>query len=204
MLLEIDPERPQPRLIKRVVDQMRQDGVIVYPTDTTYAFACDLLNKRGVEKILAIKRMPKNKMLSLICSDLKDVSQYAYVTNTSYKLMKRCLPGAYTFILKATQLVPRITLTKQKTIGIRVPDNQIAMAIVQELGHPFVTASVRLEDEEIMSEPIEIHARIGHLLDVVIDAGIILPRPSSIIDLSVEPPLILRSGQGDVTFITQI
>ncbi len=203
MLLPISTEHPQPRKIRQVVDVIKRGGIIVYPTDTTYGFGCDLFNKRAMEKILAIKRMPKDKLLSLICSDLQTFSQYGHVTNQSYKLMKRCLPGPYTFILKATQLVPRIMMTKQKTIGVRMPENPVATAIVEELGHPIITTSVGLPDEEIMSESWEIEDRLGHLVDLVIDAGIILPFPSSIIDLSVEPPVILREGKGDISFITQ-
>ena len=201
MLLEINTENPQVRHVRRVVETIKKGGIVVYPTDSTYGFGCDLFNKRAMEKILAIKRMPKNKLLSLICPDLKLVSQYGYVTNQSYKLMKRCLPGPYTFVLKATQLVPRIMMTKQKTIGIRMPENQVALDIVTELGHPIITTSVRLENEEIMSEPYEIEERLGHLVDIVIDAGIILPYPSSVLDLSGEEPVVLREGKGDTSFI---
>ena len=204
MIIAVNTEHPQTRHINRVVEILKKGGVIVYPTDTTYAFGCDLFNKKGVDKILAIKRMPKNKLLSLICPDLKVVSQYGYVTNQSYKMMKRCLPGPYTFILQATQLVPRVMVTKRKTIGIRIPDDRIAQAIVEALGHPLVTASVRLKSEEIMGEPYEIEERLGHLLDIVIDAGIILPSPSSVVDLNEEPPAILREGKGDLSFITKI
>lgn len=204
MLLPMNTQNPQIRNIRKVVEVMKAGGIVVYPTDTTYAFGCDLFNKHAVEKILGIKKMPKDKLLSLICADLKTVSQYGYVTNSSYKLMKHCLPGPYTFVLKATQLVPRIMMTKQKTIGVRMPQCAIALAIVEELGHPLITASVALPGEEIMSEPYEINERLGHLVEIVIDAGIILPDPSSIIDLSVEPPLILREGKGDVSFITQV
>ena len=204
MILQINTENPQVRHIKNAVDLIRKGEVIVYPTDTTYGFGCDLFNKRGVEKILSIKRNPKNKLLSLICPNLKDIAQYGYVTNHSYKIMKRCLPGPFTFILKATQLVPRIMMTRQKTIGVRIPDNRIAIAIVEELGHPIITASVRVDEEEIMSEPYEIEKRLGHHLGLVIDAGIILPFPSSVVDLGVEPPVILREGRGDLSFITEI
>jgi len=204
MFIEISPDYPKLRQIQRVAEILKDGGVVVYPTDTTYAFGCDIQNKHGVEKILAIKKMPRNKFLSLICPDLAAVSQYGYVTNQSYKLMKRCLPGPYTFILKATQLVPRVMMTRQKSIGVRMPENAVAMGVVEQLGRPIITTSVRLLDEDIMSEPIEIEERLGHLVDAVIDAGIILPYPSSIIDLCDEPPSILREGKGDTSFITQV
>lgn len=204
MLVELNTTHPQQRQIKQICESVKKGGIIVYPTDTTYAFGCDLHNKRAVDKILAIKKMPKNKLLSLICPDLKVISQYGYLNNQAYKMMKRCLPGAYTFILKATQLVPRVMMTKRKTIGVRMPDDRIAQAIVEYLGHPIITASVRLKDEEIMSEPYEIEDRLGHLMEYVIDSGIILPYPSSIIDLSVEPPSIIREGKGDISFITEV
>ncbi len=203
MLLEINPEYPQGRRIKQVVDTIKKGGIVVYPTDTTYGFGCDIHNKRAVEKILAIKRMPKNKLLSLICPDLKAVSQYGFLSNQSYKLLKRCLPGPYTFILKATQLVPRIMMTNRKTIGVRIPENKVALAILQEIEHPVITASVRRAEEEIMSEPYEIEARLGHLVDIVVDSGIILPNPSSIIDLNQDPPVVIREGKGDISFITE-
>ena len=204
ILLAMNTQNPPTRNVKRAVEELKSGGIIVYPTDTTYAFGCDLFDKHAVEKILSIKRMPKDKLLSLICPDLKTVSQYGYVSNQSYKLMKRCLPGPYTFVLKATQLVPRIMMTRQKTIGVRMPQDNIALAIVAELGHPMITASVALPGEEAMSEPYEINARLGHVVEVVIDAGIILPNPSSIVDLSVEPPVIIREGKGDIAFITEM
>lgn len=204
ILLAMNTQNPPARNVKRAVEALKSGGIIVYPTDTTYALGCDLFDKRAVEKILSIKRMPKDKLLSLICPDLKTVSQYGFVSNQSYKLMKRCLPGPYTFVLKATQLVPRIMMTRQKTIGVRMPQDNIALAIVTELGHPIITASAALPGEEAMSEPYEINARVGHVVEVVIDAGIILPNPSTIVDLSVEPPVIIREGKGDISFITEM
>lgn len=203
MLMEINTTPPPKRLIGQLVSMLRDGGVIVYPTDTTYAFGCDMHNKRGVEKILAIKRMPKDKLLSLICPDLKVVSQYGFLTNQGYKVMKHCLPGPYTFILKATQLVPRVMVTKRKTIGVRIPDNVVCQALVEQLGNPMVTASVRIADEDIMSEPYEIESRLGHLLEAVVDSGIILPHPSTIVDMSEDPPVVLREGKGDVSFLAE-
>ncbi len=197
MIIEIHSENPQPRLVKKVAEVLRSGGVIVYPTDTTYGIGCDLNNKAAIERVLAIKKMPRNKLLSIVCSDIRDVSQYAYLTNNAYKIMKRLLPGPYTFVLQATKLVPKIMLTRQKTIGIRVPDNNIALSIVKELGHPIISTSVRLPNSDhILTEPYEVEERLGHLVDIIIDAGIILPYPSTIIDLTSDVPQIIREGKG--------
>jgi len=204
MILEINPQNPQDRHIKRVVECLREGGVIVYPTDTTYGLGCDLYCKNAIERILAIKRMPRNKLLSMVCSDLRDISQYGFVDNTAYKIMKRSLPGPYTFVLKATKLVPKIMLTRQRTIGIRVPNEAISLTLGQQLGHPILSTSVRLPDtEEILSEPYEIQQRLGHLVDIVIDAGIILPTPSTVISLVEGVPEILREGKGLEEFLAQ-
>ncbi len=200
MILNIHPENPQKRHIKRVAEIIKDGGIVVYPTDTTYGFGFDLFSKKALEKVLALKKLPHDKLLSLACADLKHVSQYGYVTNTSYKVMKHCLPGPYTFILKATKLVPRLMMTKRKTIGIRVPDNNIALDIINEVDHPIITTSVKLPDEEVMTEPYEIERRLGHLVDAVIDAGIILPDFSTIVDLSGDETTILREGKGAIDF----
>ena len=145
--------------------------------------------------------MPKNKRMSLICSDLSQVSQYGYMTNNTHKLLKRCLPGPYTFVLTATKLVPRIMLTKQKTIGIRIPDTPIALALVEAMGHPIITSTVKNNDtDQEMMDPEEIEKVFGHAIQLTIDAGLIFPEPSSIVDLSDEVPEVLREGKGDVSF----
>jgi len=197
MILELNSQNPQIRHIRKIVEVIRQGGVVVYPTDTTYGLGCDLNNKSAIERILAIKKMPRNKMLSVVASDLRDISQYAYVNNNSYKIMKRLLPGPYTFVLQATKLVPKIMLTRQRTIGIRVPDNNISLELVKEMGHPIISTSVRLPDsEQILTEPYEIQERLGHLVDIIIDSGIILPNPSTVIDLTNDTPEIIREGKG--------
>ena len=204
MLVELNTSNPQPRQINRIVQTLERGGIIVYPTDTTYALGCDIENRKAAQQIKAIKQMPKGKLLSLVCPDLKAVSQYGYVGNQAYKLLKHCLPGPYTFILKATKLVPKVMMTKRKTIGVRITSNIIAQTIVENLGRPMVTASVRISGEEIMSDPELIYDRLGHQLDFVIDAGMLFPEPSSVIDLSEEPPIIVRKGKGDISFIAEV
>ncbi len=200
MLLRINPQNPQPRLIRKVAEILRGGGVMAYPTDTVYGLGCDLGNKKGIERIYKIKRSEKTRPFSFICSDLKDISLYAKVPNFAYKTMKRYLPGPYTFILEGTKLVPKIMLTKRKTAGIRVPDNAICLAIVRELGSPVISTSAMLPDGRSLYDPAEIDEHLGHALDLVIDGGVLASEPSSVIDLTEDAPRVLRRGKGDVTF----
>ena len=199
MILTINPKNPQVRLVRKVVDVLEQGGVIGYPTDTIYGVGCDLFNPEAIQKIHRLKKMEGKKPLSFICSDLKDISLYAFVSNYAYKIMKRVLPGPYTFILKATKLVPKIAQTKQKTVGIRIPDNRICLALVRELGHPIINTSVNKPDEGLHNDPAEIEDRFGKRLDLVIDGGVIVADHSSIIDLTGDFPKVIRVGKGDVS-----
>ncbi len=199
MVITINPKNPQMRLIRKVMDVLKEGGVIGYPTDTIYGLGCDLFNPEAIKKIHRLKKTEGNKPLSFICSDLKDISQYAYVSNYAYKMMKRLLPGAYTFILRATKLVPKIAMTKQKTVGIRIPDNKICLTLVKELGHPIISTSVYKPDESLYNDPSEIEERFGKQLDLVIDGGVIVAEHSSIIDLADEIPRVIRKGKGDVS-----
>jgi len=199
MIITINSKNPQKRLTRKVVDVLKEGGVIGYPTDTVYGLGCDLFNPEAIKKIHRLKKTDGNKPLSFICSDLKDISRYAYVSNYAYKTMKRLLPGSYTFILKATKLVPKIALTKQKTVGIRIPDNKICLALVKELGNPIISTSVYKPDESLYNDPNEIEERFGKQLDLVIDGGVIIAEHSSIIDLSDDAPRVIRKGKGDVS-----
>jgi len=199
MIITINPKNPQLRLIRKVVEALKKGGVIGYPTDTIYGVGCDLFNPEAIRKIHRIKKIDGKKPLSFICSDLNDISRYAYVSNYAYKMMKRLLPGAYTFILKATKLVPKIAMTKQRTVGIRIPDNKICLSIVRELGNPIISTSVYKPDESLYNDPSEIEERFGNQLDLVIDGGMIVAGHSSIIDLSDETPKVIRKGKGDVS-----
>jgi len=200
MLWRINPQNPQPRLIRRVVEALQGGGVIAYPTDTVYGLGCSLYNKKGIERIYRIKRTEKNRPFSFICADLKDISLYCKVSNYAYKTMKRLLPGPYTFILEGTKLVPKIMLTRRLTAGIRVPNNPICMAIVRELGHPIISTSAMLPGEEMLYDPAEIDRELGRALDLVIDGGLCVSEPSSVIDLTGDRPQVLRQGKGDVSF----
>ncbi len=204
MLLEINPDNPQPRLIQRVVECLKQGGVIVYPTDTTYGLGCDIFNKKGVKKIYQIKQRDPRKPFSFICADLSDVSNYAQVSNFAFKTMKRNLPGPYTFVLEATRVVPDLLATRQRSVGIRIPANAIALAIVRELGHPLVTTSANLSGEEPLHDPELIHDQMGKMVDLVIDGGVQLGDPSSIISLVNDQVEVLRQGSGDTSWIHQL
>jgi tRNA threonylcarbamoyl adenosine modification protein (Sua5/YciO/YrdC/YwlC family) len=198
MLLRIDPEKPQPAFIEKVVEILKKGGVIAYPTDTVYGIGCDFTNKEAVERIYRIKNLSRHKPLSFICQDLKDISQYAQVSNAAYKIMKRLLPGPYTFILRGTKQVPRMLITHQRTVGIRVPQNEICLALVRELGSPIISTSASVNQDEVLSDPVEIDKKFGALLDLVIDGGILASDPSTIIDLTEDTPRVLREGKGPV------
>jgi tRNA threonylcarbamoyl adenosine modification protein (Sua5/YciO/YrdC/YwlC family) len=201
MIIKINPQNPQPRLIRKVVDALKEGGVIAYPTDTIYGLGCDLYQKDAIERVHRLRKLSKNKRLSIICADLKDISNYAHVPDYAYRIMRSLIPGPYTFILEATKLVPKIMLTNQQTVGIRVPDNTISLALVQELGHPIITTSVTKTDESLYSDPEEIDQMFGKALDLVIDGGTIVAEHSSIVDLTEDYPRVLRAGKGDVSFI---
>ena len=198
MLLSINDENPQLRLIRKAVQILQNGGIIVYPTDTVYGIGCDLFNKRGIEKIYEIKQRNKKKPFSFICADLKDISRYAQVSNYAYKTMKRLLPGPYTFILEASRLVPKILLPKRKTTGIRVPDNRICLSLAGELGHPIISTSATTQEGEVLSDPFEIEKKLGHCIDLIIDGGILGAEQSSIVTLVDDMPQVIRIGKGDV------
>jgi tRNA threonylcarbamoyl adenosine modification protein (Sua5/YciO/YrdC/YwlC family) len=200
MILEINPKHPEPRKIKKVVEVLANGGVIAYPTDTYYGIGCDLLNKAAIEKIYQLKRRSPHQPFSFICNDLKNISEYAQVTNYAYKTMKRLLPGPYTFVLEGSRLVPKIMLTKRQTVGIRVPDHQICLAMVEEFGHPIIsTSATDAETNTILTTPREIQDKLGHALDLIVDGGIVPGVASSVISLIDDTPEILREGAGDLS-----
>lgn len=200
MLLAINPDNPQPRLIKQIVDRLKKGSIICYPTDTGYGIGCDIFHAKAVKRLIQIKRRPKHKPFSFMCSNLKNISEYAHVSNTAYRLLRKNLPGPYTFVLPGTKLVPKIMATKQKTVGIRVPETPICQELIETLGNPVVNSSIPFEDKDNPPiEPYEIDRAIGNRIDCVIDGGASYPDPSSVIDLTGDYPEILRVGKGDVT-----
>lgn len=201
MFISINPENPQPRLIKQIVERLQQGGVIVYPTDTTYGIGCDIFNRKGVKKIFQIKNRDSKKPFSFICNDLAEISNYAQVSNFAFKVMKRHLPGPYTFVLDATKIVPDALSTKQKTVGVRIPDNAICHAIVKELGHPLVTTSANISGEQTPQDPQDINDQMGSMVDFVVDGGISISDASTVISLIDDKIEVLRQGSGDTSWI---
>lgn len=202
MLLAVHPEYPQARLITRIVEHLRDGGIIAYPTDTTYGIGCSIFNKKGIERIYRLKQRDKKKPFSFICPSLSEVSKYARVSNTAFKILKRYLPGPYTFVLEASREVPDLLITKQKTVGIRMPDNKICLDIVQMLGNPIITTSANLSGEEPVGDPHLIEETFGKQLDLIVDGGILTTDVSSVVSLINEKPEVLRTGIGDVSWCT--
>jgi len=199
MLMPINPEHPEPRKIRMAVDALVRGGVIAYPTGTVFGFGADLLNKKAVEKVYRIKGARKDKPFSFLCADLSEISRYARVPDTAYRLMRRLVPGPYTFVLEATKEVPKLCMSKRKTVGIRVPDHPVAQAILAELGRPIISTSAKRDDDEWMSnDPDEIAAKFKNL-DMVLDAGMGGLNPSTVLAFSEDGEIeILRKGAGSV------
>lgn len=198
----IHSENPQPRLINQAVEILRQGGVIVYPTDSGYALGCMMGDKHAMDHIVAIRKLPEGHNFTLVCSDLSELSTYATVSNAAYRLIKNNTPGRYTFILTATKELPRRLMTsKRKTIGLRVPDNQIALDLLQALGEPILSCSLMLPGEEhtTQSDPEEIRDRLERQVDLIIHGGYLGQEPTTVVDLTEETPVILRQGSGAVT-----
>lgn len=199
MIIEINPKNPQIRHISKVVAILKEGGIIAYPTDTIYGIGCDIFNQRAIQKIYQLKQRSPNQPFSFICSDLKNISHYAKVSNYAYKTMRRLLPGPYTFVLEGSKLVPKIMLTRRKTAGIRVPNNAICLALVAGLGNPIITTSASKPDGGILNDPYLIDELYRSRIQIVIDGGPVAGLPSSVISLINDSPEVLRKGMGDVS-----
>lgn len=195
----IHPENPQPRLISQAVELLRKGQVIVYPTDSGYALGCRLEEKNAMERICRIRQLDSNHNFTLVCRDLSELSTYAYVDNGAFRLMKNNTPGNYTFILKATKEVPRRLMNdKRKTIGLRVPSNPVALALLERLNEPMMSTSLMLPGNDFTeSDPEEIQYSIGKLVDLIIDGGTLGQQPTTVIDLTSDAPVVVREGVGD-------
>jgi tRNA threonylcarbamoyl adenosine modification protein (Sua5/YciO/YrdC/YwlC family) len=192
-IFSINPDNPQKRLIDKVCEVLEEGGVIVYPTDTFYGIGCDINNKRAIQRVYRLKNRPLKQPFSFVCDSLKEISRYAQVSNYAYKTMNRLLPGPYTFILEGTRLVPKMMLTKRKTVGIRVPDNNICLAIVKTFGRPIISTSAGYDDPESIVEA------YGPNLDLIVDGGVLSQSPSSVVSLIDDVPEVIREGKGDVS-----
>ncbi len=205
MLIHIHPDNPQPRNIQQVVDCLKKGGVIIYPTDSVYAFACDINYKNAVEKICNLRGIDVKKAnFSIVCNEFSSLTHYAKQISTPiFRVLKQCLPGPYTFIFNASQQVPKIFRTKKQTIGIRIPDNLIATKIVELLGNPIMTASLKNDDEiiEYLTDPELIYEKYGNVVDIVINGGYGNNEPTTIIDCTGDEPILIREGIGDISFL---
>jgi tRNA threonylcarbamoyl adenosine modification protein (Sua5/YciO/YrdC/YwlC family) len=199
----IHPENPQPRLIKQAVKMIQDGGVVIYPTDSAYALGCQLANKQGLDRIRQIRQLDDKHNFTLVCRDLSEISTYATIDNSAFRLIKAHTPGPYTFILNATKEVPkRLMHPKRNTIGIRVPDSKILQAILEELNEPLMSVTLMLPEQEYpFIEAREIYDSMGHQVDLVIDGGACGLTPTSVIDLTGAAPKISRIGKGDVKSI---
>lgn len=203
MLIKIYSENPNPKHIQQIVSVLERGGVIIYPTDSVYSIGCDINNHKAFEKLAKLKGIkPDKAQFAIICHDLSHLSFYTKPLNNSiYKMMKRALPGAYTFLLNASNQIPKIFRSKKKTIGIRIPDNDIARLIVKELGRPLVVSSVKDDEVEYTTDPELIHEKFGHLVDIVVDGGIGNIEESTVVDCTGNSPEIIREGAGDLDMI---
>jgi len=199
----IHPETPQRRLIRRAVEIINQGGLIVYPTDSCYALGCHIGDKRAMHKIRKIRQLDDKHHFTLVCRDLSQLSNYAIVSKSVYRLMKRCTPGPYTFLLKATHEVPRRLQTpKRKTIGLRTPDHPVALQLCEELGQPLMSSTLILPNaKEPLSDPLVIRERLEHEVDLVIDGGYCGVQATTVIDLIASKPVVLRQGKGDAAWL---
>jgi tRNA threonylcarbamoyl adenosine modification protein (Sua5/YciO/YrdC/YwlC family) len=196
---QIHPENPQQRLILQAADIIRKGGLVVYPTDSAYALGCQMGDKDALERIRSLRKLDKNHNFTLMCRDLSELATYARVDNQVYRLLKNHTPGAYTFILEGTADVPRRLMhPKRKTVGLRVPDNPIALALLEELGEPLMTSSLLLPGEEYpMTDPYDIRDTLEHFVELVIDGGYCGLEPTTVIDLTQDVPELVRQGKGD-------
>lgn len=202
MLIEIDPIEPEPWLVARSADIIRRGGVAVVPTDTVYGLACGISHLKAVKRIYQLKDLDPKKELALLVPDMQTVGRYAKgVTNPIFRMMKRVLPGPYTFIFQSSPEVPKIMLRKRKTIGIRLPDNPTLLAILAELDEPMITTSIRTPDDDFISDPLTIDDMYGSRVDLVIDGGPLDPEPSTVVDFSEGIPELIRAAKGDVDIL---
>ena len=204
IMLSVHPQSPQGRHIARAVEMLRDDGVVVYPTDTVYGLGCDITSKRGVERIVRVKGRDPKKPMSFVCADLTHISRYARVSNFAYRILKRFLPGGYTFVLEASREVPKLLLTKQKTVGIRVPDHAVALALVRELDHPILSTSANRTGGEPLNDPKEIQDVLGKEVDAILECGVLPRVPSTVVSLVDDRVEVLRQGAGDASYFLEL
>lgn len=203
-LITVHPTDPQPHRVKKIVDRIRDGALIAYPTDSSYAFGCRIGDRDAIKRIHRIRRTSKRHNFTLVCADLSEISVYARVDNWAYRLIKSLTPGPYTFILPATRQLPKILAhPKRRTIGIRVPDHPLVTAMLDELGEPIMSSTLQLPGDELpLTDPVEIDERVGHEVEVIVDAGPTGIEPTTVLDLSGGAVEVMRVGRGDVSQFT--
>ena len=199
-VLNMHPDRIKGRHIQQAVDILRSGGVIAYPTDTIYGLGCDITNKQAIERIRHIKGRDKKKPMSFVCADLTQISNYAKVSNYAHRILKRSLPGAYTFVLPATRETPRVLQSKQKTVGLRIPDHPIPLALVAALGQPILSTSANRSEQEVITEPWMLEDEFGTQVDLILECGPLPVQASSVVSLVGDHTEVLRQGKGDLSF----
>lgn len=195
-IVEVDPFRPQPRTIERAAQVLEDGGLIAYPTDTYYGIGCDLLSKKAIDRLYGIKNRDRKKPLAFLCPDLSDVAKYAKVSNFAYRTMRQLTPGPFTFVLEATKLVPDMMMSKQKQVGIRVPQAPLMLAIAAKLGRPIVTTSATDMDGEVLTDAKAIKETLGSRLEMILDGGLLPAEPSTVVSLIDDQIEVLRQGKG--------
>jgi tRNA threonylcarbamoyl adenosine modification protein (Sua5/YciO/YrdC/YwlC family) len=203
--LAVHPVNPQARHIAKAAAALRAGALVIYPTDTIYGLGCDMFAKRAVERIYALKSKPKEEPLSFLCADLSELARYAVVNNHAYRLLRRHLPGKYTFILPATREVPRALQSKNGTVGLRIPENPTCIALLREMGHPLTSTTVTrapVDKNAYLNDPEEIERVFGNSVEVLLDGGLLTGGPSTVVDLTADEPRIVRAGSGDTSWLT--
>ena len=201
MRIEIHGNTINDRIVDQAVDILKNGGLIIYPTDTVYGLGCDITQKASIERIYRVKGMEKQKPLSFVCSDIKDISKYAKISTANYRDLRKYLPGPYTFILPGTREVPKALLSKQKTVGVRIPDHPLTLAIVKALGNPIISTSVNISAKSFASDPQEFSEYYEGQVDLILDSGPTWAELSSVIDMTDDDqPVVIREGQGDVSW----
>jgi tRNA threonylcarbamoyl adenosine modification protein (Sua5/YciO/YrdC/YwlC family) len=196
MIVDWNPERPKKKTTELILNTLNSGGIIAYPTDTHYGMGCDLFNIRAIRKLYAIKRLDSKRALSVICRDLKDVSNYAIMSNFSFEILKRFLPGPYTFVLVAKKIIPKLLMTDRKEVGVRIPAHPVPPAMAGLVGRPIINTSARISGDKVLTDPRHIEKTFKGVIDIIIDGGIIASEPSTIIRLVNDEAEILREGKG--------
>ena len=202
--LHVNLKHPQPRHVARAVEALRSGALTVFPTDTTYGLGCDIFARRSIDRIYQLKGMDRKQPLSFLCSDLAEVARYAVVEDHNYRILRQKTPGKFTFVLPASREVPKIVQSKQRTVGVRIPDSPLCLEMIRQLGHPIISTTVAREIEgqtSYTNDPEEVVRLFGRSIELLLDGEVLYEKPSSVIDLTGEVPKVLREGGGDTSWV---